>query len=92
MQQSIREQYEIIFGDAQRPSKPHCNALHKFSKKWSWKKTLFELSNDEIEKVEKTTQQYLTTVLEFLTYSIEKSIAEEEEDKFQDNLRKQRRN
>ena len=92
MQQSIRTQYETIFGEPQRPCKPHSTALHKFSKKWSWKKTLFELANEEVTKVEKVSRMYLTTVLEFLCYTIDKGYAEDDEERFQEQLRKQRRN
>ena len=73
-------------------SKPHCAELHKFSKKWSWKKTILELADEKIEKIAEVSKQYLTTTLEFLSYTIEKSYVDELEDKFQDNLRKQRRN
>jgi hypothetical protein len=52
---------------------------------------LYELSDEKIEKVEKTAQQYLTTVLQFLSYTIEKGWADEDEEKFQDQLRKQRK-
>ena len=90
--QPVTKVYPIIFGEPQRASKPHSDSLRKFSKKWNWIKTLYELSNEEIEKVEKTAQQYLTTVLQFLTYTIEKGWAEEDEDKFQSELQKRRRN
>lgn len=42
----------------------------------------------EIEKVSKI---YLSTTLEFLTYTIDKGYVEEQEERYQDNLRKQRR-
>lgn len=51
-----------------------------------------ELSSEDVNQIEKTTQQYLTTVLQFLTYTIEKGWVDEEEDKFQEQLRKQLRN
>jgi hypothetical protein len=35
---------------------------------------------------------YLTTVLEYLSYTIDKGWTDEEEDKFQEQIRKQRRN
>ena len=87
----IREQYPTIFGQSQRPSKPTSIEYREFSKKWNWKKTFIELSNEEIVKFKETAQIYLTTTLEFLSYQIDKSIAEEYEDKFQDNIRKQKR-
>jgi hypothetical protein len=89
---AITEQYPVIFGDAKRPSKLHSDSYRRFGKKWNWIKTLYELSNEEVEKIEKTTQQYLTTVLQFLSYTIEKGWMEEDEERFQDQLRKQRRN
>ena len=83
--------YPVIFGETKAPSKPHSPELNRFSNKWGWQKTLYELSGEEIEKIAKTAQIYLTTVLQFLTYSIEKGWVDEQEDKFQDNLRKQRK-
>ena len=55
-------------------------------------KTLFELANEEVTKVEKVSRMYLTTVLEFLCYTIDKGYAEDDEEKYQETIRKQRRN
>ena len=54
-------------------------------------KTLFELANEEVTKFAQIYQIHLTTILEYLCYTIDKGYAEEDEDKFQDQLRKQRK-
>lgn len=87
---SIVEQYPVVFGEAKRPYKPHSEAIKDFQRKWNWQKTLYELANEEIEKVGKVSQMYLTTVLQYISYLTDKSIAEELEDEFQDRIRQQK--
>ena len=48
----------------------------------------FDLSNEEITKVEGVNQQYLTDVLYYLTYLADKAEADEKEDQFQEQQRK----
>lgn len=49
------------------------------------------MANEEITKVAEVNQLYMMDFLQFLTYSIQKSDAEEAEDKFQDQQRKLRK-
>lgn len=53
--------------------------------------TLYALAGEEITKVSTVYQTYLMDTLQFLTYMIEKGKADEEEDKFQDQMRKARK-
>lgn len=46
------------------------------------------MADEKIEKIAEINQQYLNDTLTFLSYLITKQEAEEEEDKFQENLRK----
>ena len=46
------------------------------------------MANEEITKVAQVKQEYLTETLTFLTYLIQKGEMEEEEDQFQETLRK----
>jgi hypothetical protein len=54
-------------------------------------KVIFDLADSKIEKVAQINQQYLTDFLTFLTYLIQKGEADDEEEKFQDNIRKAKR-
>ena len=51
-------------------------------------KIVFEMADNKITKVAEVNQQYLTDFLVFLTYLIQKGEMEEEEDKFQEMIRK----
>lgn len=54
-------------------------------------KTLFEAAGEDPLKAIEIKQMYLTDFMVWLSYMIEKGEAEEEEEKFQDNLRKARK-
>lgn len=54
-------------------------------------KTLFEAAGEDPLKTIEIKQMYLTDFMVWLSYMIEKGEAEEEEDKFQENLRKARK-
>lgn len=54
-------------------------------------KVLFEAAGENPLEAVKIKQMYLTDFMVWLSYMIEKGEAEEEEDKFQDNLRKAKR-
>lgn len=86
----IKSQYPIIY-EGGGSSKPHSKAYRDFAEKWGAVKTLYDIADEKIEKIEKIYQIYLTDYLQYLSFMIEKNIVEEEEDKFQDNLRKAKR-
>lgn len=54
-------------------------------------KTLFEAAGEDPLKAVEIKQMYLTDYLVWLSYMIEKGEADEEEDKFQEQLRKAKR-
>ena len=87
----ISSSYETIFGESYSLHKPTCDAYREFCSRWNWKKIAFEFSDEKIEKVKEIYQIYLTTALEYLTYSIQKNYAEQQQDKFEEQIREQKR-
>lgn len=83
----VKDTYPAIFGGGGR-TKPHSKAYRDFGETWGFQKTLFELANEEVTKVAQVKQEYLTDTFLFLTYLIQKGEMEDEEDAFQENLRK----
>ena len=71
-----------------RRNKPHSKEYRDFSERWGFEKTLFEMADEQIVKVAQVKQEYLTDTLTFLTYIVQKQEMEDEEDKFQDMIRK----
>lgn len=51
-------------------------------------KTLYEMADNDITKVARVQQEYLTDSLTFLTYLIKKGEAEEAQDKFDEARRR----
>jgi hypothetical protein len=49
------------------------------------------MADNSITKVDEVNQQYIQDTLTFLTYLIQKGEMEEQEDKFQETLRKAKR-
>lgn len=87
---SIRETYPIVFG-GQGATRPHSKIYRDFAQKWGAIKTLYEVCDEKIEKIGEIYQLYLSDYLQYLSFMIEKSEIEREEDKFQENLRKAKR-
>lgn len=83
----IRDTFPLVFSGGGR-TKPHSKAYRDFSESWGFQKTLFEISSEEITKVSKVKQEYLTDTFLFITYLIQKQQMEEEEDGFQELLNK----
>ena len=79
---SITDSYPTVFSAAKR-NKLHAAEYSDFQSKWGVIGTLYQIADEKIEAVGKISQLYLTDFLQFLSYLIEKSIAEEAEDKFQ---------
>lgn len=87
---SIISSYPVIFS-SRGSNKPHSQSYRDFAQKWGNLKTLYEICDEKIGKVREVYQEYLSDYFQLLSYLIEKREAEEEEDKFQDNLRKAKR-
>lgn len=49
-------------------------------------------ADEKIEQVEKINKTYLNDFLQYMSYLIDKNEMQEQEDKFQDNLRKAKKN
>lgn len=84
---SITSSFPIVFSNKGR-NKPHSQGYRDFCQKWGNIKTLYEIADEKIDKVGEIYQQYVNDYLQFLSYLIDKGVAEKEEDTFQDNLRK----
>ena len=86
----IRASYPIVFQGG-GSSKPHSKAYRDFAQKWGSIKTLYEISDEKIEKIGKIYQLYLNDYLQYISYMVEKSEVDREEDSFQQQLRDAKR-
>lgn len=84
---NVRETFSYVFSSG-GSHKPHSKAIKDLQESWGFQKVVFDLADSKIEKVAEINQQYLTDFLTFLTFLIQKGEADEEEDKFQETLRK----
>lgn len=84
---NVKDTFPIVFGGGGR-NKPHSKAYRDFKEKWGFVGTLYETVDEKIEKIEKIYQLYLADFLQYLSYMIEKGEMEEEEEAFQETLRK----
>lgn len=84
---SIAEEYPVVF-NGRGSNKPHSQGYREFSQRWGFIKTLYEICDEKIEKVGEVYQIYLSDFLQYMTYLIDKQQAEDEEDKYQEVLRK----
>lgn len=87
---NVTDSYPTVFSSSRR-NRAHAKEYNDFQSKWGVIGTLYQTAHEKIEEVGKVTQIYLTDYLQFLSYMIEKSIAEEAEDKFQELRRKAQR-
>ena len=83
---SIAEEYPVVF-NGRGSNKPHSQGYREFSQRWGFIKTLYEICDEKIEKVGEVYQIYLSDFLQYMTYLIDKQQAEDEEERFQQNLR-----
>ena len=88
--EDIHNTYGTIF-QSRGSGKPTCQRYRDFAKAWSWKKTLFEVADEKIEKVAEVNQIFLTTFLEFVCYLTDKGEAERAQDKFDEQRRKMKK-
>ena len=80
-----------MFDGTRISNKPIATAYKQFSKQWGWRKTLFELANEDYTKVKEIEQSYVTDVLVYLTYLKNKAVAEKAQDDLDEQIRKQKR-
>ena len=64
----IKSKFAGLFDGVRISNKPIANAYKQFSQQWGWRKTLFELANEDYTKVKEIEQCYVTDVLVYLTY------------------------
>ena len=86
----IRVSYPIVF-DGQGRNKPHSQAYREFKEKWGIVDTLYQIAEEKIEKIGEVYQLYVNDFLQFLSYQVEKQVVDDEEDKYQDTIRKAKR-
>lgn len=84
---TVRNTFPYVFQNG-GSNKPHCQRYRELGEDWGMQKIVFDMANSKIEKVAEINQQYLSDFLTFLTYLIQKGEMEEEEEKFQETLRK----
>lgn len=88
---SIKDAFPTVWGDRRGNRRPLCQAYREFNESWSWLKTLYNAAEEDFTKVEKINQSYLLDFLQWLSYSIDKGYAEEEQDKYEEQRRKAKR-
>ena len=79
-----------LFDGRKVSNRPVVGTYTKFSEMWGWQKTLFSLADEDIEKAQRIQKMLATTVLNYLSYLKDKAIAEAEQDKYDEMLRKSR--
>lgn len=84
---AISEEFPVVF-NGNGINKPHSQGYRDFSQKWSFIKTLYEVCDEDLKKVGEVYQSYLSDFFQLLTFLMDKQKAEDEEDKFQQTLRK----
>ena len=84
---SVKKTFSVVYGGG-GSHKPHSKAYRDFGESWGMEKVLYEMADEKLEKVAEIKQQYLTDFLTFLSYLIQKGEMEEQEDKFQETIRK----
>ena len=83
----VRDTFPVVYSGGRR-NKAHSKGYKDFNEAWGMQKVLFQLAGEEITKIAEVNQIYLSDAFTFLTYLIQKADADEEEDSFQDALRK----
>ncbi len=89
---TLRELFPKVFDAEGAGVKQHSELYRRFGEQYGWYRIFIEVACEaQIEKIEKAYQYGLLDFLTFLTYRLDKSKADEAEDKFQENLRKMQR-
>lgn len=87
---SIRETFAALYDGRRTSNRPIADTYRRFAEKWGAQKVLFELCQSTLE-IEKVTQMYVTTVLNYLSYLKDKAIAEKAQDDLDEQIRKAKR-
>ena len=87
---TIRETFAALYDGRRTSNRPIADTYRRFSEKWGAQKVLFELCQSTLE-IEKVTQMYVTTVLDYLSYLKDKAIAEKAQDDLDEQIRKAKR-
>lgn len=87
---TIRETFAALYDGRRTSNRPIADTYRRFAEKWGSQKVLFELCQSTLE-IEKVTQMYVTTVLNYLSYLKDKAIAEKAQDDLDEQIRKAKR-
>ena len=88
---TIRDTFPSLFTGNGGYRRPIAGGYRAFTEKWGIQRIAYTLTNENIAMAEKVSGMFATSVLQYMSYLKDKNMAEEEEDKFQENLRKQKR-
>ena len=86
----IRTTFPYVF-EGRRRNKPHSQSYRDFKEKWGIIDTVYEIADEKIEKIGEIYQIYVNDFLQYLTYMIQKQEMQQDEDSFQEQLRKAKR-
>lgn len=87
---AIKDMFPRIFDGSRARAKPISDVYRKFSERYGFQKTIFDLADNKIEKVKEINQEYLTTIMYYLTYLKDKDIADVAQSELDETIRKQR--
>ena len=87
---NIRKTCAALYDGRRTSNKPIADTDRRFAEGWGGQKILFELCQSPVE-IEKVTQMYVTTVLNYLSYLKDKAIAEKAQDDLDEQIRKSKR-
>ena len=83
----IRSDFEPLF-DGNGSSRPVSKGYKDFCNKWGWYKTIADLAEDKIHLFDTITRKTVGEVFGFLLYKIDKSHAEEDQYKFERQMKR----
>jgi hypothetical protein len=83
----IRSDFEPLFTGSSS-GKPVSKGYKDFCNKWGWYKTIADLAEDKIYLFDQITGKAVVEVFGFLLYRIDKAQAEEEQYKFEKQIRR----
>lgn len=83
----IKETFAGLYDGRRASNKPIADGYRRFSEQWGSLKVLYEICESPLE-IEKVAQMYVTTVLTWLSFQKDKSIAEKEQDALDEQIRK----
>lgn len=87
----IRELFPTLFDGTKASNRPIANRNREHCEKWGLQKTLFDLGHENIMEIKEIQKNYLTTMMNFLTYCKDKSFADKAQDDLDERMRKIKR-